>query len=415
MNIIKIAMGCSLLFLIACGEDEQVNTSPSIVAPIDDLTTLEGFSETTLSLAGVFEDADGDALTIEATSSTPSVATVAVSGTLLSITEVAIGTTSVTVTAADGKGGTVAAIFDVIITACANDNSINLVNTVCDNTPSVANAYTETRHTNGTRTIVTNRVPDHDYGNQIARLGVRDLVSTSETFTFTSSPALANRATSILTSSNRPAYSYGIALNGVPIDPAPAEPFIFEDASGEYNWDWVFEPTNNRNAVGLDCNTAHLQPTSNNTLGLIHYHGDMTVYANSLLSGLGDGTTTPNEPVQVGWAADGFPIVYKFGPAASGVGVQSLTSSYQLKDGYRPGDGDSAPCGTYSGKYTNDYEYVSGAGDLDECNGIMRSITLTTPSGATETFGYFYVITDDFPIIGRCLSGTPADVFSKTP
>ncbi|NQZ75338.1 MAG: YHYH protein, partial [Ekhidna sp.] len=54
-----------------------------------------------------------------------------------------------------------------------------------------------------------------------------------------------------------------------------------------------------------------------------------------------------------------------------------------------------------------------GLGDLDECNGIERSITLTTASGQTETFNYFYVITEEFPVIGRCLSGTPDQDFFK--
>ena len=174
-----------------------------------------------------------------------------------------------------------------------------------------------------------------------------------------------------------------------------------------------FEPNNNRTAVGLDCNTAHLQPTDNNSKGLIHYHGDMVVYANSLLAGLGDGTTEPTASVQIGWASDGFPIVYKYGPNAAGTDVELLESSYQLKTGERPGDGMTEPCGDYNGKYTNDYEFVSGSGDLDECNGIERSITLNTPAGVSETFSYFYVITDEFPVIGRCLSGTPDEDFFK--
>ena len=135
----------------------------------------------------------------------------------------------------------------------------------------------------------------------------------------------------------------------------------------------------------------------------------MYTYADTLLLGLGSGTTVPNDPVQVGWAADGYPIIYLYGPDENG-DIVELTASYKLKDGYRPGDGIHAPCGEYNGKYTNDYEYAEGLGDLDECNGIERSITLTTAQGE-ETFNYFYVVTNGFPVMSRCFSGTPDDSF----
>lgn len=416
--------------LFSCGGDsddpvEDINASPEVASTLDDLSLTAGFQSATVSLASVFTDSDGDQLNYSATSSPSSVVTVTISGSSLTINEVGTGNALITITASDGNGGTASTDFSVtvseIATECSNDNSLNVINTACDNTPVADNEYTETITMNDERKIVTNRVPDHDYGNQIANMGVTGLVSTTETFTFTKNPTLAANTTSIIDTDNKPAYDYGIALNGVPIDPAPAEPFIFTvdnpggQNDGEYNWDWVFEPNNNRTAVGLDCNTAHLQPTDNNTRGLIHYHGDMVVYANSLLAGLGDGTTEPTTSVQIGWASDGFPIVYKYGPNAGGTDVELLESSYQLKTGERPGDGMTEPCGAYNGKYTNDYEFVSGSGDLDECNGIERSITLTTPAGLSETFSYFYVITDEFPVIGRCLSGTPDEDFSKKP
>ncbi len=420
----------SLGTLASCGGDnddpiDEVNASPEVINEFDNVSLTEGFQSTTVNMASAFTDSDGDELRYSAASSPSSVITIAVSGSTLTINEVGTGQALVTVTASDGNGGSASADFVVIVeeavvTTCSNDNSLNLTNTTCDNTPAVANSYTETVNA-GLRTIETNRVPDHDFGNQIANMGVTGLVSTTETFTFTTSPAIAASSTDILDANNRPSYDYGIGLNGVPIDPAPAEPFIFTidnpggSNDGEYNWDWVFEPNNNRTAVGLDCNTAHLQPTSDNSKGLIHYHGDMVVYANSLLAGLGDGTTTPTSAVQIGWGADGFPIVYKYGPNQAGSGVELLESSWQLKSGDRSGDGITEPCGEYNGKYTNDYEFVSGSGDLDECNGIERSITLTTPAGISETFSYFYVITDEFPVIGRCISGTPDNDFSKQP
>ncbi|UCH65694.1 MAG: YHYH protein, partial [Ignavibacterium sp.] len=82
-----------------------------------------------------------------------------------------------------------------------------------------------------------------------------------------------------------------------------------------------------------------------------------------------------------------------------------LISSYQLKMGDRPGDGESSPCGQYTGVYSADFEYVSSLGDLDECNG-RTGVTPEYPNGT-----YYYVISEDFPNIPRSLKGTPSQDF----
>ncbi len=302
--------------------------------------------------------------------------------------------------AEDGKGGSSEAMFVFTTQAdaatCPNDNSTDQNNRDCDMGPD-ANTYDEaTVNGAGDREVVTNGIPTHEYGNQIPNM-VSDLDNSTKTYRFDNTPSKESSVTSITKSSGMPDWKFGVAKNGVAIDPAPASPFIFENTStGEFNWDWVFEPNNNMNAVGLDCAIAHVQPD-----GLYHYHGDMALYAEQLSSGISAGMS-PATPVQIGWAADGFPILYYYGPTVDGSGVELLTSSYQLKSGERPGDGISEPCGAYNGKYTNDYEFVNGAGDLDECNGIDRSITLST-----GTYAYFYVITAEFPVISRCLVGSP--------
>ncbi|WP_421878606.1 YHYH protein [Marinoscillum sp.] len=284
---------------------------------------------------------------------------------------------------------------------CANDNSTDMDNHECTTSP-VTNSYSESVNAmDGDLVISTNGIPTHDYRNQIPEI-VSDLDNSAKTYVVALSPSKAASITDINGSSGMPEWRFGVAKNGVAIDPAPAEPFIFEDVNtGEYNWDWVMEPNNNMDAVGLDCAVAHVQPD-----GLYHYHGDMAIYAEELSSGISTGTA-PSTPVQIGWAADGFPIFYYYAPTADGTGVEKLTSSYQLKSGERPGDGESAPCGTYNGKYTNDYEYVSESGDLDECNGIDRSVTIDS-----RTYTYLYVITEEFPIISRCITGTPDNSFS---
>ena len=294
---------------------------------------------------------------------------------------------------------------DEINTVCNDDNSTDQNREECDHTDTSGTSYSESL-AGGVRTIRSSGIPNHDFGNQFDDLPMSNTQVTDQNhvFTMTTTPALASSSTSILSSNNRPAYEFGVAINGVSLDPAPATPFIYENSMGEYNWDWVFEPNNNMEAVGLDCAVGHVQSS-----GAYHYHGDMSPLAEMLSSGISTGNE-PSTPVQIGWAADGFPIVYRYGPNAAGDGVELLESGYQLKSGERPGDGVDAPCGEYNGKYTGDYEYVALSGSLDECNGLSRSITL-----GDETFSYFYVITEEFPVIPRCLRGTPDTSFSKRP
>lgn len=86
-------------------------------------------------------------------------------------------------------------------------------------------------------------------------------------------------------------------------------------------------------------------------------------------------------------------------------GLKKMRSSYQLKNGTRP----SGPGGAYDGKFTADYEFVKGSGDLDECNGRF-GVTPEYPRGI-----YHYYITDEFPWISRVWRGTPDPSFMKRP
>ncbi|MEL6535831.1 MAG: YHYH protein [Bacteroidota bacterium] len=389
-------------FMVTVGGNNQ---PPRVANPIADISYTTGFASATVDLSNVFADNDGDELTLSASSNNTGVAMASVNGTTLTITEAGEGSATITVTADDGNGGTVSDDFVVEIgtSQCANDNSIDTSSRKNCNLPvTTANEYSESV-SNGVRTITTNRAPNHDHSeNNPTANGIN---TETVTYMVDATPALANGVTNVVTQENRPRYRFGTALNGVPFDPAPAEPFIFEVAStGEYNWDWVFEPNYNLGTVGLDCATAHVQPD-----GTYHYHGDPIEYAETVVAGITDGSTTPTNPVHIGWAADGFPIVYLYGPDAGG-SLGKLSSSYRIKSGNRPGDGDSEPCGEYNGKYTNDFEYVQGLGDLDQCNGINQSITVNN-----ETFSYFYVITDTFPFVPRCISGTPDDSFRLGP
>ena len=79
--------------------------------------------------------------------------------------------------------------------------------------------------------------------------------------------------------------------------------------------------------------------------------------------------------------------------------------SYQLRSGSRA----SAPGGTYDGTFEQDYEYVAGLGDLDECNG-REGVTPEYPDGT-----YYYVVTENYPYLPRMLRGTPDASFLYGP
>ena len=269
----------------------------------------------------------------------------------------------------------------------------------CLETLNIANEFSIT--TSGDlRKITANNIPQHDvglFGNSPGALNPNSITEQNSRYDIDLAPSMANSKTYLL--NNGPAYSFGILLNGVEVDPVAAEPWPHtKPVTNSHNWDWNLEAT--MVDIGLDCNTAHVQPT-----GKYHYHGVPKLYLESI-------TLNSNEMLHVGWAADGYPIYYAYGFSSADDNSSSmkiLSSSYQLKLGKRSGDGDSAPCGSYTGVYSADYEYVEGLGDLDECNG-REGVTPEFPEGT-----YYYVITNEFPGVPRCFVGTPSNDFKIGP
>ncbi|NEU25583.1 RTX toxin [Paenibacillus polymyxa] len=92
-----------------------VNHAPVVQSTINDISTEAGAMDTTVGLASTFADEDLDSLTYTADSSDPGVATVSVTGDQLSITPLAVGSATVTVTADDGQGGIVQTTFQVTV------------------------------------------------------------------------------------------------------------------------------------------------------------------------------------------------------------------------------------------------------------------------------------------------------------
>jgi hypothetical protein len=184
-------------------------------------------------------------------------------------------------------------------------------------------------------------------------------------------------------------HPFGVAINGVPFDPLAAEFWNNNRKSG-----WQYEALSGKINLGMDDSNAHVQPS-----GAYHYHG----LPNGLIK---KHKGAKHEMVLVGYAADGFPIYGRAGysdPKDSHSKVKLLKSSYRLKPGARP-DG---PGGTYDGTFVQDWEYVAGAGDLDECNG-REGVTPEYPEGT-----YYYVLTDAFPFIPRQFRGTPDESFLR--
>ena len=196
-------------------------------------------------------------------------------------------------------------------------------------------------------------------------------------------------------------YTFGVSINGVKYDPNSAVTYAKLDGdgneTGENNNDWHIEATSTENTIGQNMgteNSGHLNP-----FGEYHYHGVPFDYFADSLS-IAGGSHSPI----VGYAADGFPIYYKYVYSSamdSTSAITELSSGYSLKSGSRPGDSTDVPGGVYDGLYYEDYEYSTT--DLDECNG-RYGITPDYPEGT-----YYYVLTDNYPYIPRCFKGTAVD------
>lgn len=498
LSLIEQDNGSAIITVTATDEDGRTvsdqftltigsNNSPTVENAISDQSLSAGFSAATVELANVFDDSDGDQLTLAASSTDQSIVTVSISGTTLTLTEVSTGTTNVTVTATDPSGASVSDTFSVTISATntvqvfsftnqdgnsltidswsvvdgavgyviimnTEDSFTDLTNGDDDPASTSYNGVGEQLVYNGTsitsldisileaessyyfklvpytgdhvydndyeaeegsttscsysstsvsqvcfsisgdiRTISANQYPSHDVGNfpnadPTAIEVVRELDLTPET---AASVTYVYDETGGPTPSNDNFWQFGMAVNGVEFHPMGLKPWEDPD-TGEENWEWQ-AAVYLEGQTDLDAYGAHVTSAGN-----YHYHGDIV--------GLADEEDGSRHSLIYGFAADGFPIYYKYGytdandPTSN---IVELESSYQLKSGSRPGDGESAPDGTYDGTYIQDFEYVENLGDLDECNG-RTGVTPEYPDGT-----YYYVITAEFPVTPNCFMGTP--------
>lgn len=169
----------------------------------------------------------------------------------------------------------------------------------------------------------------------------------------------------------------GVSVAGIKFDAGTAQ-----RASCENGVEYRVEAVNSLIPFGLDENNAHVQND-----GTYHYHNVPVAEIEG------------DEPEFIGFAFDGHMIYY----SPSG----QYKSSYTLKTDDREGENctysepdleeitfENTPDGTFA----EDWEFIEGSGDLDACN------------GAEINGEYAYFITDEYPIIPRCLNGeAPAD------
>ncbi|MEZ4404672.1 MAG: YHYH protein [Kofleriaceae bacterium] len=120
-----------------------------------------------------------------------------------------------------------------------------------------------------------------------------------------------------------------------------------------------------------------------------------TTAARGILTRLGRGQAM----TLVGYATDGFRSTrYGYTDATDATSaVKVMTGSWQKKAS--PDAGRPSVTVFPMGTFTQDYEYVAGSGDLDECNG-RTGVTPEFPGGT-----YHYFITDSYPYIQRCVKG----------
>ncbi len=243
---------------------------------------------------------------------------------------------------------------------------------------------------NTARTLTANGIPDHDVtdGNFATPISVQNIVQN-----FNLKPAVTSSTGTHLVKT-----ASGYVLNGVKLDPETAGTCASTATSTSPGGGcvmaagkdpWNLEAIGGAFVFGTDSSNGHVQPN-----GQYHYHGMPVGYIQRVNGGAATITL-------VGFAVDGFPIYAKYGYSAAQdttSAIRAMASSYQKL--LTPSAGRPSTTTFPMGTFTQDYQYVAGSGDLDECNGRV-GVTPEFPGGI-----YHYYITETFPYVQRCVKGS---------
>jgi hypothetical protein len=263
----------------------------------------------------------------------------------------------------------------------------------CDADVLQIHQYSETI-SNNKRVLSSNDVPDHEVGDfPVPNQNPHSIKPQYLAYQVPLTPSGAGEDIQVV---------FGLATSGVVFEPSTAETYSdstwyyealrYADASPYFNSDTSMHP----GSLGLDCNFAHVQ-----SAGKYHYHGVPTAML-------------PSSPALtfLGWAGDGFPIFGRWGPSDvndAGSAVVEMAPSYRIIGGGSQARPNGAPPGNYDGTFVQDWEYVQGLGDLDECNGRTGQVTVRGSTSVT----YHYFVTHAFPYIPRCFKNTPDPSFDR--
>jgi hypothetical protein len=322
----------------------------------------------------------------------------------ISVTSLTNGTPySCSVTATNSAGTSTASGTVAVTPSASSGDSVSTASVLCPSSGSYTGTYGSAGTLTSTwawtcsstsRSLTANGLPNHPVGTFPNTGNPNSISAQSISFTATLTPTTASANTAI----GGPGGATVVSLAGVKFDPGtagtcPGSMTATSDCNLANGSDtWRVEALGQASFdFGVDANNAHVQPT-----GEYHYHG----MPEGLLTNAG-ASDTNKKMVLVGWAKDGYPVYARYCYSSA----MDATSALKVCTGSFTKD-TTADAGRPStslvpiGAFRSDWNYTSGSGDLDDCNG-RTGVTPEFPKGI-----YYYMATDSYPYFSRCVKGS---------